>query len=199
MSSCNYASFADNLLDGFTTDAAMPPLLLTKRFHQTYLTYTTVTANTVSTAPSTSTSTLGQNTSFPSTIDLDSIYEKLSQQFSNNFGPRLDISALEQQVTTTSAEIHNIKSNLELKLNEVTTSVQTLTEKVDVQYQGLTATVNNLTTTIERQNAVIARIQHDFKTSMGLLNQSLNKPLAFSPHITPTAAASILRHNNPAG
>jgi hypothetical protein len=103
MSSCNYASFADNLLDGFTTDAAMPPLLLTKRFHQTYLTYTTVTANTVSTAPSTSTFTLGQNTSFPSTIDLDSIYEKLSQQFSNNFGPRLDISALEQQVTTPSA------------------------------------------------------------------------------------------------
>jgi hypothetical protein len=74
-----------------------------------------------------------------------------------------------------------------------------LTEKVDVQYQGLTSTVNNLTATIERQNAVIAKIQHDFKTSMELLTQSLNKPFGFSPNITPTATTSILWHNNPAG
>jgi hypothetical protein len=44
-----------------------------------------------------------------------------------------------------------------------------LTDNVDSQYKGLTSTVAALTETIERQNAVIAKIQYDFHVSMETL------------------------------
>jgi hypothetical protein len=49
----------------------------------------------------------------PSSIDIKSINEKLSQQLSDTFGPQLDITMLEQQVQQTSTDIEVIKVTLE--------------------------------------------------------------------------------------
>jgi len=106
---------------------------------------------------------------------------------------------LETQVQHTSKEICTLKNNFVHHLLEKTKSVDSLTTKVDSQYQELSSTISTLTTTIDRQNAVIAKIQHDFKISLEILSKKLTNPVGSPNTATPTAATSFTRHLSPAG
>ncbi len=122
--SCNYSSFADKLL--LQSQTSLPPSNSAKRFRQTQLTYASATKSTLSPVPP-----------IPSTIDINSIHEKLSnqlsQQLSETVGPHLAITSLQEQVQQTSNEITNIKDTLEDKIKSVNKSVDILTCKVDNQ------------------------------------------------------------------
>jgi hypothetical protein len=77
--------------------------------------------------------------------------------------------------------------------------VDALKTQVNTQYQDLSSTVLNLTATIECQNAVIAKIQQDFKSSMEFLTTTLTKPLGLSHIIKPNAATSPPWHHGASG
>jgi hypothetical protein len=193
ISSCNYSSIADELLSTFH------PLIGTnsnaKRFRQTHLTYASATSAALPTNTTASTLT--------STIDIDSLYERLSLQFSQQIsdtqGPNLDITSLEQQVQQTSQEIIIIKDTLKGKIAAVTTSVNNLLEKVDNQHNELSQTVRTLTTTIDCQNAVIAKIQQDVKIGMEALTMKMTHTFSSPSARSINAATSSFRHHSTAG
>jgi hypothetical protein len=81
----------------------------------------------------------------------------------------------------------------------VNKSVDSLTCKVDNQYKDLTNTVNALSTVIERQNAVIAKIQHDFKVSMEALTIKLTHPFGSTSTSLLSASTSTFRQISSAG
>jgi hypothetical protein len=186
--SCAHSSFADELLHDFPPQQPQTPSA--KRFRQTHLTYAKVTG--------TLDSTLTPLTE-PSTVQLDNLYEQVQERLSLSFVSRLDIATLEQQAHKTANEISNIQDSFTLQLATVTKSVDTLATQVNSQYQDLSTTVNNLTATIECQNAVIAKIQQDFKLSMETLATTLTKPMSLSHIFHSTATASSPRLHNTAG
>ncbi len=132
-------------------------------------------------------------------MQLDNLFEQVQERLSLSFVSRLDIATLEQQVHKTANKISNIQDSFTLQLATVTKSVDTLTTQVNSQYQDLSTTVNNLTATIERQNAVIAKIQQDFKSGMERLATALTKPMSLSHIFHSTAATSSPRLHNTAG
>jgi hypothetical protein len=81
----------------------------------------------------------------------------------------------------------------------VESSINLLSNKVDQQYTNLASTVATLTATIECQNAVIAKIQHKFKSNMEALTSKPTFPLLIPHAVTPTAATSSLWLHNLAG
>jgi len=89
---------------------------------------------TMATMPTLLTRTTASLSSLTSNTDLNSIYDSLSQKLSESFAPHLDISALETKVNNTSTEINMIRDHVDTQLAAVTSSVQTLTAKVDMQY-----------------------------------------------------------------
>jgi hypothetical protein len=130
MSSCNYSSFASKLLSGYTPDKEQAHPSQAKCFRQTQLIHAKATMATMPTllTRTASLSSLTFNT------DLNSIYDRLSQKLSESFAPHLDISALETKVNNTSTKINMIRDQFDTQLAAVTSSVQTLTAKVDMQY-----------------------------------------------------------------
>jgi CRISPR/Cas system CMR subunit Cmr4 (Cas7 group RAMP superfamily) len=87
---------------------------------------------------------------------------------------KIDISGLEDQVSITSQEIKNIQEQFTSQLDKVTVSMDSLTAKVDTQYNELTSLIRALSETITKQNGAISGIHQEFQLSMTTLSQRLN-------------------------
>jgi hypothetical protein len=113
----------------------------------------------------------------------------MSTRIGEQFGTKISITELEQQVAKTSEEITTIRTSFNEQLTSIQTSVDQLTTKVDSQYLELNNTVQSLVDTIAKQDFVIAGIQQEFKLSMETLSNTL-LPSARSDNHTPSTSAT---------
>ncbi len=105
----------------------------------------------------------------------------MSKKLGDIFVGKIDISGLEDQVSITSQEIKNIQEQFTNQLDKVTLSMDSLTTKVDTQYNELTPLIRALSETITKQNGVITGIHQEFQLSMTTLSQRLNPLTNTSP------------------
>jgi hypothetical protein len=198
ISSCNYSSYASELLSTFNpqeSEAPEPPQPK-KRFRPVPLTYATAAASSTSQkeqVPATATASV----SYLSSNDMDKLYEEMSKRISATHGDitALNINELEQKVRQTSTDIQAVKQNLEQSIQGISNSVEQLTTKVDKQHQDLHTTVQALKNTIERQNLVILGIQQEFKENMTLLTdwtvRDFYTLIDFSAYVEPIQNCAI--------
>jgi vacuolar-type H+-ATPase subunit D/Vma8 len=97
----------------------------------------------------------------------------------------IDISALENQVLAMSSDIQQVKSHLEQSLQQVTSSITTLEEKVDKQH-------NDIKTSFHQQNSVIISIHIELRECMGAICEQLHLSLPYpQPPTSQPASTSI--------
>ena len=198
ISSCNYSSYASELLSTVhPQDSESPePIKPKKRFRPVQLTYASAVAATPQSVPApaqtvTSVSSLSSN-------DMDKLYEEMSRRLSTTHGDltKLNINDLEQKVQQTSTDIQAVKQTLEQSIQNISSSVTQLATKVDRQNQEIMTTVQELNNTIERQNIVILGIQQEFKDNITLLTEKYTQALQFNGsaiQVTPSATTRINR------
>jgi hypothetical protein len=199
LSSCNYSSYASELLSKFNpqdgdTQDTVPQVK--KRFRTIPMTYASVvtTANHAASAKATATTSV----SSLSNNDMDKLYEEMSKRLCATHGDfhKLNISDLEQKVQQTSTDIHNVRRNLEQSIQDITSSVKNLATKVDTQHCEMAATVRDLKDIIERQNFCILGIQQDFKDNIAAMSEQLQQVLKTTGTNPVSPAASTRAHGH---
>jgi hypothetical protein len=165
LSSCNYASYASELLQSFNPQGSDDDLPTTKRFQPTSITYSSALTGS---SPQEATITTSSLTSH----EIDRLYDMLSARFSTTLTPQpqVDISTLEHQVSTTSAEIQLVEQDFAQSIASVATSVSNLTTKVDSQY-------SEIKESFHWQNAVIVNIHEELGECMLIISKQLQLQL----------------------
>ncbi len=181
--SCNSSATASALLNNFNPQdgEASSTTVANKRVRTINVTYAKIVTPT--------SNTLQSQNSLSTLTEIDKLYESMSTRFGEQFGTKISITELEQQVAKTSEEITTIRTSFNEQLTSIQTSVDQLTTKVDSQYLELNNTVQSLVDTIAKQNFVIAGIQQEFKLSMETLSNTL-LPSARSNNHTPSTSAT---------
>jgi hypothetical protein len=179
ISSCNYSSFASQLLSTFNPQDGeqMENPSPSKRYRPVPLSYAAVVAPELSTAGAVTTATVATSLSALTSSDIDQLYEKMKHNISKEYGdnPTIKIDELERQVNISSQEIKLVK--------------QTLDESVNT----ITARVDDLTTTIHKQNTIILGMQKDFQETMSEFSSRLTAIYAQSSVQQPLTPAVSTR------
>lgn len=182
VSSGNYSSFADALLENYNPQTGeeqvpeyIPPAV--KRHRPAVLTYAQAAAPTP--IPTLVAPAAPQTISAITQDDMEKLFTEFSKKFSTATNSTMSIAALEKQVQQTSSEIQEVKASFQTQLQTV----------ID-QNASLSSNMVDLNDTIKRQNFVIACIQQEFKETMSDLYLKLGLAPSVktgAPPVTTTA------------
>jgi hypothetical protein len=189
ISSCNYSTYADQLLSTFNPqDGEDPPTIPAyKRNRLSSITYAAATKQNTAIDPPSSSSHPTTASSLTS-LTIDELYDKMKHHIQKEYGdnPGVKIDVLEEQIKSSSHDIKLLK------------------EQIDSTTASLNTRMDTLATTIDKQNAIILAMQRDFQATMQditkqltrLPPQGLSQPTNSSPNspgtstITPNTSTS---------
>jgi hypothetical protein len=181
ISSCNYSTFANQLLDTFNPqDGEAPDSASTpKRFRQVPLSYAAAVSepnDTRTPTPLTTTTSISSLTS----NDIDCLYERMKHHICTDYGdkPSVNIEELENQVKLSSQEVKVVRQQLE------------------ETFQALSSRVDDIAMSINRQNVIILSMQKEFQMTMSEFSERLQLLYTTSnahSNITPPTTTSAPR------
>ncbi len=160
VSSCNSAAYATELLKQYNPQDGvdLPEVTPTKRFRQVPLSYAAAAGKdiTADTPTDTSKATVSSVTS----ADLDNLFDKMKKYVAGSTNTTgINIEELELRFSKSTQEIQAVREQL-------STTVSSLTDRVEVLAAELKTQNAKLSDDIQRQNVVILGMQQQFQNSL---------------------------------